>query len=96
MSWPLHPQGKSPRFPLDRRLGGHQSRSGSGVEEENSQPLPELEPQTIQNVAQRYTTELSRLLSEKSTVKYLQLFHYNRNEYNLRVWLQLYTAGKQM
>jgi hypothetical protein len=25
---PLHPQGKSPWYPLDRRLGGHQSRSG--------------------------------------------------------------------
>jgi hypothetical protein len=25
---PLYPQGKSPRFPLDRRLGGPQIRSG--------------------------------------------------------------------
>jgi hypothetical protein len=45
------PQGKSPWNPLDRRLGGPQSRSGRGGEEKNSQP-----------VAQRYTTELSRLL----------------------------------
>jgi hypothetical protein len=25
---PLYPRGKSPRYPLDRRLGGPQSRSG--------------------------------------------------------------------
>jgi hypothetical protein len=32
------PQGKSPWYPLDRRLGGPQSRSGRGGEEKNSQP----------------------------------------------------------
>jgi hypothetical protein len=31
------------------------------VKEKNSQPLPGLEPPIIQPVAQRYTTELSRL-----------------------------------
>jgi hypothetical protein len=46
---------------LDRRLGGFQSRSGSGGEEKNSQPLPELEPLIIQHVARRYTIELSQL-----------------------------------
>jgi len=33
---PLYPQGKSPHYPLDRRLGGPQSRSGHGGEEKNS------------------------------------------------------------
>jgi hypothetical protein len=42
---PLYPQGKSPWYPLDRRLGGPQSLSGLGGEEKNSQPLPGLEPQ---------------------------------------------------
>jgi hypothetical protein len=37
------PQGKSPWYPLDRRLGGPQSRSGRGGEEKNSQPPPEIE-----------------------------------------------------
>jgi hypothetical protein len=46
---------------LDRRLGGPQSRSGRGGEEKNSQLLPGLELQIIQPVAQRYTTELTRL-----------------------------------
>jgi hypothetical protein len=32
----LYPQGKSPWYPLDRRLGGPQSRSGHGVKEKNS------------------------------------------------------------
>jgi hypothetical protein len=36
---PLYPRGDSPRYPLDRRLGGHQSRSGqSGEENSNSNP----------------------------------------------------------
>jgi hypothetical protein len=35
---PLYPQGNSPRYLLDRRLGGPQSRSGRGGEEKNSQP----------------------------------------------------------
>jgi hypothetical protein len=30
---PFYPQGKSPHYPLDRRLGGSQSRSGRGGEE---------------------------------------------------------------
>jgi hypothetical protein len=40
---PLYPQGKSPWYPLDRRLGGPQSRSGRGGEEKNSQPPPGIE-----------------------------------------------------
>jgi hypothetical protein len=56
----LYPQGMSPRYSFDRRLGGPQSRSGCGGEEKNSQSLPGLEPPIIQPVAQCYTTELSR------------------------------------
>jgi hypothetical protein len=48
---PLYPQGKSPWYPLDRRLGGSQRRSGRGVEEENSEPLPGLEPPIIQPIS---------------------------------------------
>jgi hypothetical protein len=61
---PLYPEGKSPWYSLDRRLGGLRSRSGHGGEETNSQPLPGLEPTIIQSVAQRYTTEQSRLTEE--------------------------------
>jgi hypothetical protein len=52
----------APWNPLDRRLGGPQSRSGRGGEDKNSQPLPGLELPIVQPVAQLYTTELSRLL----------------------------------
>jgi hypothetical protein len=44
MRRPLYPQGKSPWYPLDRRLGGPQRRYGRGGEEKNSQPPPEIEP----------------------------------------------------
>jgi hypothetical protein len=36
MPRPFYPQGKSPWYPLDRRLGGPQSCSGHGGEEKNS------------------------------------------------------------
>jgi len=39
-------QGKSPRYPLDRRLGAPQSRSGRGSEEEKFLPLLEIEPRS--------------------------------------------------
>jgi hypothetical protein len=56
------PQRIRPWYPLYRRLGGLQSRSGHSGEEKNFQPLPGLETPIIQPVAQRYTIELSRLL----------------------------------
>jgi hypothetical protein len=40
---PLYCQGKSPSYPLDKRLGGSQSLSGRGGEEKNSQPPPGIE-----------------------------------------------------
>jgi hypothetical protein len=61
VSGQLHAQGalipgKCPWYPLDRRKGGPQNRSGHGGEKKSSQPLPGLEPPIIQTVAQRYTT----------------------------------------
>jgi len=53
------PLGKEPRYPLNRRPARSQSQSGRSGEEKNSQPLPRLEPQIIQPVAQRYSTELN-------------------------------------
>jgi hypothetical protein len=60
MPRPLYLQGKSPCYSLDRRLGVPQSRSGHGVEEKNSQPVPGLELPIIQSVGQIYATEISR------------------------------------
>jgi hypothetical protein len=42
----LYPQGKSPWYPLDRRLGGPQSRSGRGGEEKIPSPRQESNPRT--------------------------------------------------
>jgi hypothetical protein len=51
------PRGKSPRYPLDTRLGGLQSLSGRRGEGENSWPYRNLnsDPSAIQPVVSRYT-----------------------------------------
>jgi hypothetical protein len=36
--WPLYTQRKSPLYPLDRKLGGPQSRSGRGRESNPDRP----------------------------------------------------------
>jgi hypothetical protein len=36
------PPGKEPWYPLDRKAGGPQRRSGRGDEEKNSKPSPNL------------------------------------------------------
>jgi len=48
MHQPLYPQGKSPWYPMNRRLGRPQSWSGCGGEETNSQPLLGLKPQIME------------------------------------------------
>jgi hypothetical protein len=55
---------KEPLIPMDRRLGGPQSRSGRGGEEKNSQLPPGIEPQNPDHPARSLVaipTELSRL-----------------------------------
>jgi hypothetical protein len=47
---PLYPEGNNLWYPLDRKLGGSQSRSGNNSEGKNSQHLPGLEPPIIQPV----------------------------------------------
>jgi hypothetical protein len=64
----LYPHGKSPWYSIDRRLCEPQSLCGHGGEEKNSQTLPGLEPPIIKPVAQRHTSELSRLLARNMNV----------------------------
>jgi hypothetical protein len=56
------PPGEKPGTHLDRRLGGHQSRSGRAGEENNYQPPPGIEPRSSDSPARilvAIPTELS-------------------------------------
>jgi hypothetical protein len=73
--WPLYPQGKSPPYPLDRRLSGPQSRSGHGAEVKNSQPHRDSNSNhsTVQPVVSRYTDwaihlKITSLLTQLSRI----------------------------
>jgi hypothetical protein len=72
MLWLLYPQGKSLWYPLNRRQGGPQSKSGCSDEVKNSKLLPGFEPPIIQPVAQCYTTELSWLTTTTTTTTTLK------------------------
>jgi hypothetical protein len=61
------PREKVPWHPLDRRLGGPQSRSGRSGEEKNSQPLPGLEPPI--KIRQNESAEVS-IWTEEMNGKY--------------------------
>jgi len=75
-SWPRHLKEVSgqlqPWYPLNRRLGGPQSRSGPGEEERNSQPQPGIKPLNPNRPASRQS--LYRLSFPGFGVK-LFLFH---------------------
>jgi len=47
--------GKNPLYPLDRRFGGPQNRSGRSCEEENNLLLLEIEPLSFNPQASHYT-----------------------------------------
>jgi hypothetical protein len=81
---PLYPQGNSPWYPLDRRLGGPQSRSGRGGEERNSQPPPGIEPYNPDHPA--HSPALYRLSYHGSVVTnnvsdFLSINLYNRSHH---------------
>jgi hypothetical protein len=56
-SRPLNPRRKSSRYPLDRRLGELQNRSGRRGEEKNLAltGTPNSDPSVVQQAASRYT-----------------------------------------
>jgi hypothetical protein len=60
----LPPRKETP-YPLHKRRGGPQSRSGHGVEEKNSQPSPGIEPRLSGRLARSLVaipSDLSQLL----------------------------------
>jgi len=79
--WPLYPQVKSLWYPLDRWLGGLQSRSGRGGEEINSHASAGT--RTPDRSAQCYTTELSRLRICKGTQQIIHLVAWRREQTQL-------------
>jgi hypothetical protein len=56
------PLGKSPLYPLYRRLGGSQCPSGQREFEKNVLPLPEIEPRPSSPQPVAIPTELYQLL----------------------------------
>jgi hypothetical protein len=67
---PLYNQGKIPCYPLDRRLGGPQSRSGRGGEEKNSPLLPGLKlPDHPAHSPELYHWAISALLVQLNCIK---------------------------
>jgi hypothetical protein len=67
--WPLYPRRKSPQYPVDRRLGGPQSRSWRGGEEKKipSLLLPGNDPVRPGCSLVSILTELPWLLAKSST-----------------------------
>jgi hypothetical protein len=57
MPWSLYPQGKSPWYPLDRRLGRPQSQSACCGEEKYLAPAINLTP-AIQSIASCLTDSI--------------------------------------
>jgi hypothetical protein len=73
----LYSQGRSPWYPLGRRLSGPQSRSGRGGEEKNSQPPPGINPNPIvQPVAQRYTDWAVPALDDDNIPHFILIYIY--------------------
>jgi hypothetical protein len=58
----LYPQGKDPQYPLDRRLGGPQSRSGHRGYKKNPLPLLGIKPRSSSPQSDTIMIELPRLL----------------------------------
>jgi len=61
------PPGKYPRYPLNRRLVGAQSRSGRGGEENKALPLPGIEPR-LSSPHPSLPPELPRLVTQLSVL----------------------------
>jgi hypothetical protein len=67
MSGQLHvpvalPTGTDPRYPLDKRLGEHQSWSGRCGKDKNLLPLPGIEPWPSSQQSVTIPNEITRFL----------------------------------
>jgi len=75
------PRERACHYPLDRKLGGPQRKSGHGGEKKNSQSLPGLKCMNIQPIAHHYTNELLLSLIHHKAPYYLFIWFsgYNQN-----------------
>jgi hypothetical protein len=73
----LYLRGKSPRYPLDRRLGGPQSRYGRCGVQKHFLPLPRLKPRPSNPSLYRLTW-LNLLLTRSAVLLRQLLRHYCR------------------
>jgi hypothetical protein len=84
---PFYPREKSPRYPLETRLGGPQSRSGRCGEEKNlasaGNRTPAVQPVPI-------LTELSRLLHTKEIEDNRKLFMLEFSTVMFVIWVSCY------
>jgi hypothetical protein len=96
----LYPRGKSPRYPLDRRLGGPQNRSGRRGEEENlaatgtrtptsqpSSPLPVAIPTMLSRLL--YRMKMDIISVEITCVQPLGRTNYGRQRKRWRIYTQM-------
>jgi hypothetical protein len=63
MPWPLDPQKKEIRFPVNRRLGVPQSQSGRFGEEKKILSVPGSKPRIIQFETQNRYRDTTRILA---------------------------------
>jgi hypothetical protein len=87
---PFHPRGKSPRYPLDLRLGGPQSRSGRRGKEKNRFPAGNW-TLAVQPFARHYT-DWAILTSKRK--RYLVLYYGWWKKKAKVVWMYWYSYPK--
>jgi hypothetical protein len=80
----LYPRGNCPRYPLDRRLSGPQSRSGRCGEERNLPPVVSRTP-AVQPVARHHAdwAILTSKLSKSSLINNTYVLHQIRRYFNI-------------
>jgi hypothetical protein len=91
---PLYPQGKSHRYPLDRRLGGPQSRSERFGEEKILDPTGTRTPTPRSSKPVAMPTTLSRLLVGGCTILKWILERDDGMVWIGLMWLEIWISGR--
>jgi hypothetical protein len=98
----LYPRGKSPRYPLDRRLGGPQNRSGNYRQKKNFVTLQEIEPRSSSPWSVVATTKLKtdRKIIQVSKMKFWEMLtklgYLQTAKWNTRKQTKMEIRGKKV